>query len=110
MMIPVHTENIFEWLQPFTKNKGTIGWINFADPWGRGQYPKTCTAESSRGLFAFLITYPCDLTRHKSKKPSRYAGRLWDVARAGFEPTQSEPKSEVLPLDDRAIVESAAKL
>jgi hypothetical protein len=25
------------------------------------------------------------------------------VARAGFEPTQSEPKSEVLPLDDRAF-------
>jgi hypothetical protein len=26
------------------------------------------------------------------------------VARAGFEPTQSEPKSEVLPLDDRASI------
>ena len=32
------------------------------------------------------------------------------VARAGFEPTQSEPKSEVLPLDDRAMVGKNNKL
>lgn len=37
----------------------------------------------------------------KIKNPGVYSGVL--VARAGFEPTQSEPKSEVLPLDDRAI-------
>ena len=36
----------------------------------------------------------------KIKNPAN-AG--FSVARAGFEPTQSEPKSEVLPLDDRAI-------
>lgn len=29
--------------------------------------------------------------------------RGFQVARAGFEPTLSEPKSEVLPLDDRAM-------
>lgn len=28
---------------------------------------------------------------------------FFKVARAGFEPTQTEPKSVVLPLDDRAI-------
>lgn len=43
------------------------------------------------------------------KKPPTNV-RVFEVARAGFEPTQSEPKSEVLPLDDRAIVRSGAKL
>lgn len=32
------------------------------------------------------------------------------VARAGFEPTHAEPKSAVLPLDDRAIIFSTASI
>lgn len=36
-------------------------------------------------------------------KKSLFESKRLKVARAGFEPTQSEPKSEVLPLDDRAF-------
>lgn len=47
------------------------------------------------------------------KSPLRYRkGLFWRifVARAGFEPTHAEPKSAVLPLDDRAIIFSGAKV
>lgn len=42
---------------------------------------------------------------HEATQKSRLVNtkRLFCVAREGFEPPQTEPKSAVLPLDDRAI-------
>ena len=39
----------------------------------------------------------------ENKKAAKFSFSGFAVAREGFEPPQTEPKSVVLPLDDRAI-------
>ena len=54
------------------------------------------------GFFFFLFIQTSFDASQKEKSAPKGAD-LFSVARAGFEPTQSESKSEVLPLDDRAL-------